>query len=177
MKATLWRAALAGAWLLGALMLAGCGPGVGGTGTGAAAFAAFGASAAPVCGGTIAAVLQCPSAPAVSAPPGAGTSSVQFADAAGQIVLELSGNVARLDDSCLKLHFSGEFGTVASGGQGFFGSYQIDADGIDRLAALSTLPATGGALTIELKGVDGSATVGPVLLERLSVPLVAPSPC
>jgi hypothetical protein len=177
MNATLRRAGLASAWMLGALLLAGCGPGVGGTGTGAAAFAAFGASAAPVCGGAVAAVLACPSAPAVSAPPGAGTSPVQFADAAAQIVLELNGNVARLDDSCLKLHFSGEFGTVAGGAQGFFGSFEIDADGIDQLAALSTVPAAGGALTVELKRVDGSAAVGPVLLQRLSVPLAGPSPC
>ena len=64
MRSELRRAWLACAWMLGALLVAGCGPGVGGTGTGDAAFAAFGASAAPVCGGTVAAALSCPSAPA-----------------------------------------------------------------------------------------------------------------
>jgi len=54
--------ALAAALLLAlGLAAGGCGPGVGGSGTGneAAALAAFGASAAPVCSGEIAAVLDC----------------------------------------------------------------------------------------------------------------------
>jgi hypothetical protein len=176
MTAKLRRACLA-ACALAALVFTGCGPGVGGTGTGDAALAAFGASAAPVCGGAVATVLVCPSAPAVP-PPAGGTLSVQFADAAGQVVLELNGNIARLDDSCLKLHFSGEFGTVAGGAQGFFGSYEIDNNGLDVLAALSTVPAPGGgAVTIELKDVAGQTVVGPVLLQRMTVPLPGPNPC
>lgn len=177
MKSKLRRACLAGPWMLAALVFAGCGPGLGGTGTGDAALAAFGASAAPVCGGVVAAALTCPSAPAVP-PAAAGTLPVQFADAAGQVVLALYGNLARLDDSCLKLHFSGEFGMVTGGAQGFFGSYEIDNNGADVLAALSTVPATGGAaLTIELKGVEGLTVVGPVLLQRVAVPLPAANPC
>jgi len=141
------RSFLVGAWMLGALFFAGCGPGLGGTGTGAAAFAAFGASAAPVCGGVVAGALACPSAPA--GPPPSGTLPVQFADVAGQVVLEVNGNFAQLDDSCLKLHFSGEFGTAAGGAQ----------------------------LTTELHDVQGLAVVGPVLLRRVTVPLPAPNPC
>ncbi|HEY2560240.1 MAG TPA: hypothetical protein VGI48_11070 [Caldimonas sp.] len=175
MRSKLRRAYLASAWMLAALVLAGCGPGVGGTGTGAA-LAAFGASAAPVCGGDVATVLVCPSAPAAP-PPASGTLQVQFADVAGQLVLELNGNLAQFDDSCLKLHFSGEFGTVAGGAQGFFGSYELDSNGVDVLAALSTVPAAGGALTIELKNVAGQTVVAPVLLQRLTVPLTAPAPC
>ncbi|MEO8922980.1 MAG: hypothetical protein ABI330_09190, partial [Caldimonas sp.] len=140
MNSNLRRPYVAGAWMLAVLVLAGCGPGVGGTGTGDAAFAAFGASAAPVCGGAVAAVLSCPAAPAVP-PPTTGTLPVQFTDAAGQIVLELDGNLAQLDDSCLKLHFSGEFGTAAGGAPGFFGSYEFDNNGLDALAALSAVPA------------------------------------
>ena len=64
MRSKLRRGCLASAWMLGTLLFAGCGPGVGGTGTGDAAFAAFDASSAPVCGGTVAAELACPSAPA-----------------------------------------------------------------------------------------------------------------
>ena len=176
MRSKLWRACLASAWMLGALLFAGCGPGVGGTGTGDDALAAFGASPGSVCGGTVAAVLACSSAPAVP-PPATGTLPVQFADAAGQVVLELNGNLALLDDSCLKLHFSGEFGTTAGGVQGFFGSYEIDRNGIDVLAALSAAPAAGGALTTTLNGVDGQAVVGPVLLQRVVGPLRAPNPC
>jgi hypothetical protein len=149
---------------------------VGGTGTGAAAFDAFGAHPTPVCGGAVAAALACPSAPAV--PPPSGTLPVQFADDAGQVVLVLNGNLARLDDSCLKLHFSGEFGTTAGGAQGFFGSYEVDSDGLDALAALSTVPTAGAdALTIELQDVEALVVVGPALLRRVTVPLLAPSPC
>lgn len=176
MRAKLRQACLASVWMLGTLLFAGCGPGVGGTGTGDAAFAAFGASSASVCGGVVAAVLSCSSAPAVP-PPATGTLPVQFADAAGQVVLELDGNLARLDDSCLKLHFSGEFGTAAGGAQGFFGSYEIDGNGLDVLAALSAAPAAAGALTIGLKDVEGQAVVGPMLLQRVTGPALVPAPC
>jgi hypothetical protein len=163
--------------LCASLVLAGCGPGLGGTGTGDAAFAAFGAASAPVCGGAVAASLSCPSAPAMPPAASSGTLPLQFADAAGQIVLELNGNLAQLDDSCLKLHFSGEFGTAAGGVQGFFGSYQVANDGIDVVAKLSTVAAPGGGLTIELQDLHGAAAVGPVLLQRVGVPLAAPNAC
>jgi hypothetical protein len=172
------RAWLASAWVFGGLLVAGCGPGVGGTGTGDAAFAAFGASAAPVCGGSVAATLACPSAPPVAPVSPGGTLPVQFVDAAGQLVLELNGNVAQLDASCQHLHFTGEFGTGTNGSQGFFGSYEISGNGPDVLAALSTTPAVGGgALTIELHDVDGQVLVGPVLLQRATGALPAPGPC
>jgi hypothetical protein len=170
-------ACLASAWMFGTLPFAGCGPGVGGTGTGDAALAAFGASAAPVCGGAVAAELSCPSAPAGPVPP-VGTLPVQFVDAAGQVVLELNGNLAQLDASCLRLHFSGEFGSGVSGIQGFFGGYEIDGNGLEVLAALTTVPtASGGTLQIELQDVDGQVTLGPVLLHRATEPLPAPNPC
>jgi hypothetical protein len=159
------------------LVLAGCGPGLGGTGTGDAAFAAFGAASAPACGSAVAASLACPAAPAVPPAGSIGTLPVEFADAAGQIVLELNGNLAQLDDSCLKLHFSGEFGTAAGGVQGYFGSYQIANNGVDVLAKLTAGAAPGGGLTIELQDVRGLAAVGPVLLQRVTVPLVAPNAC
>jgi hypothetical protein len=171
------RAWVASAWLLGALLLASCGPGVGGTGTGAVAFTAFGASPAPVCGGSVAPDLACPSVPAGPVPPG-GTLPVQFVDAAGQVVLELNDNFAQLDASCQHLHFNGEFGTAGDGSQGFFGSYEINGNGLDVLAALSTTPvAGGGALTIQLRDEDGQAAVGPVLLQRTTGPLPMPGPC
>ena len=67
---------------------------------------------------------------------------------------------------------------VAGGAQVFLGSYEIGNKGLDVLAALCTVPVTGGgALTIELKDVEGLAAVGPVLLRRLTVSLLAPNPC
>jgi len=174
-RSKLRRTWLAPLWMLGALLFAGCGPGVGGTGTGDAAFEAFGVSAAPVCGGTVAAQLACPSTPA--GPVAVGTLPVQFVDAAGQVVLQVNGNLATLDASCLRLHFSGEFGSGTAGVQGFFGSYEVDGNGIDVLAAMSAVPVGGGGLTVVLRNVAGYVAVGPVLLHRATGPLPAPGPC
>lgn len=177
MRSELCRAWI-GASIVAMLSLVGCGPGVGGTGTGGAAFTAFGASAASVCSSAIAFELGCAQAPASSGP---GTSSgalpVQFVDAAGQVTLDVNGNVARLASSCLGLRFDGEFGRSAAG-EGFFGSYQVDASGVDALATLSALPTPGGGgLTVELRDVDGQLVAGPLQLRRAPVPQPAPNPC
>src|SRR5450755_1357750 len=170
MRSKLRRTWLASAWTLGMLLFSGCGPGVGGTGTGAVAFAAFGVSAASVCSGAIAAELACSQPPGLAAPGATGTPPVQFVDAAGQVTLEVNGNLAQLDASCLRLRFSGEFGVGTGNVEGFFGSYEVGGNGIDVLAALSAVPAAGaGALTIELREVDGHVAVKPVLLRRASV--------
>lgn len=177
MRSQLRRIWLVSVWTLGMLLFSGCGPGVGGTGTGAAAFAAFGVSAASVCSGAIATELACPQPPG-QAPGATGTPPVQFVDAAGQVTLEVNGNLAQLDASCLRLRFSGEFGAGTGNVEGFFGSYEVGGNGIDVLAALSAVPAAGaGALTIELRNVDGQVAVGPVLLRRATVPLPTPQPC
>jgi len=171
-------------WLIGAaigamLSFAGCGPGVGGTGTGDAALNAFGASAAPVCTSALASALACAQAPAASSAGGSiGTLPVQFVDAAGQVTLEIDGNLAKLEASCLRLRFDGEFARNAAGAEGFFGSYEVDANGIDVLAVVTAVPVSGtGTLTTELRGVDGHAVVGPVSLRRATAPLPAPKPC
>jgi len=161
------------------LFFAGCGPGVGGTGTGGAALTAFGATAASVCSGALATELTCAQAPAASAAVGAaGSLPVQFVDAAGQVTLDIDGNLATLRALCLRLRFGGEFGRSAGNAEAFFGSYEVDASGIDVLAALSAVPvAGGGALTITLRDVDGQALIGPLLLRRALVPLPAPKSC
>jgi hypothetical protein len=163
---------------LALLLLAGCGPGVGGTGTGEAPLAAFDANEASVCSGAFAAALACPSLP--TGPAAAGTEPVQFVDAAGQVTLEVSANLATLDAACLRLRFSGEFG-VSKGAstttEAFFGSYEVKGNGIHVLAALSAVPQAGGALTIELRDIDGRIAVGPVLLRRATTPRPAPNPC
>ena len=158
------------------LFFAGCGPGVGGTGTGGAALTAFGATAASVCSGALATELTCAQAP--TAADAAGSLPVQFVDAAGQVTLDIDGNLATLRALCLRLRFGGEFGRSAGNAEAFFGSYEVDASGIDVLAALSAVPvAGGGALTITLRDVDGQALIGPLLLRRALVPLPAPKSC
>lgn len=169
---------MVGAWTLGVLLLAGCGPGVGGTGTGNAAFTAFDVHAVSVCNGALAAELGCTPPPAAMGPVGAGTPPVRYADAAGQIVLELGGNLATLDALCQRLHFSGEFGVSAGGIEGFYGTYDVDGAGMSGLAALSAAPvAGGGAIAVELRDAGGRTVVAPVLLQRVTTVLPAPSPC
>ncbi|HEY2189239.1 MAG TPA: hypothetical protein VGH48_11815 [Caldimonas sp.] len=177
MRAKLLRARLAGAGMFAALVLAGCGPGVGGTGTGGAAFTAFGASAESVCNGAIAAELDCAQAPAASGvTANSGTLPIEFVDVAGQVTLDLNGNVATLESSCQRLEFSGEFGRYAAG-EGFFGTYHVDTSGIDAFAIVSASPAAGSGLTVELRDFSGQVVLGPLLLRRATVPLPAPSPC
>jgi len=173
-----WKAWLVGASIAAALSLAGCGPGVGGTGTGA--LGAFGATAASVCGSAFALELGCAQAPAPAASSAmgslAGTAPVQFVDASGRVTLDLDGNAATLLSSCLKLRFDGEFGRAAAG-DAFFGTVHVDASSADTLAALTVAPAPGGGLTIELNGADGSTELGPVVLHSAIAPVSAPGSC
>jgi hypothetical protein len=177
-RSNLLRAAMVGAWALAMVVFAGCGPGVGGTGTGSAAFDAFHASAASVCEGALAAQLDCTAPPAAMGPVAAGTQPVRFADVAGQVTLELNGNLATLDARCQRLRFSGEFGVDAGGVEGFFGFYDVGGSGMSRLAALSAVPVAGGAaMTVELRDADASVVVKPVLLQRVTSVMPAPIPC
>ena len=124
------------------LWISGCGPGVGGTGTGATAFEAFGAASASVCSGALAAALNCP--PASPSAPSAGTQNTYFADAAGKVTLEVQDNRAVLVAACERLRFSGAFGIAGTGGaQGFFGIVHDDASGADSLAALTVVAVPG----------------------------------
>jgi hypothetical protein len=149
------------------LWIAGCGPGVGGTGTGAAAFEAFGAAAASVCDGALAAALNCP--PASPSAPTAGPQTSYFADAAGKVALEVQDNRAVLVAACERLQFSGEFGVAGTGGvQGFFGIVRDDASGAEVLAALAAVAVPGtNALTIELRDLNDRVLLGPVLVLRV----------
>lgn len=179
MKAKTWNTWLGSAAAAALLSLAACGPGVGGTGTGGAAFTAFGATAASVCGSAFALELGCAQAPA-PAPSGAvgssmGTLPVQFVDASGRVTLDLGGNAATLVSSCLKLRFEGDFGHAASG-DAFFGTV-VDASNGEALASLIAAPASGGGLTVELRDVAAKTLLGPVVLRRALVPVSAPSGC
>lgn len=149
------------------LWIAGCGPGVGGTGTGATAFEAFGATAASLCNGALAGSLNCP--PASPSTPSAGPQPTHFADAAGKTALEIQDGRATLVATCQRLRFSGEFGVAATGGgQAFFGTVRDDASGAESFAALTAVAVPGGiALTIELRDLDGRVLLGPEVMLRV----------
>jgi hypothetical protein len=179
MRAPSWSARFVGAAIVAtSLALPGCGPGVGGTGTGGAALTAFGATAASVCSSAVALELGCAQAPAPSSGVGssAGTLPVQLVDAAGRVTLDVSGNSATLASSCLQLRFDGDFGRGAAG-EGFFGSFRVAGGTVDVIASLAAAPAPGGGLTVELRDLDGNVVLAPVVLHRATVRLPSPNAC
>lgn len=162
------------------LWLTGCGPGVGGSGTGepAQAVADFGAVAAPVCGAPFVARLSCAPSPAgAAAPSAAGTTAVRFVDLAtgGQISATLLGNGIELSARCQRLRFSGEWAVVGAGDARYYGTLTDEGTGLSRLASLSVAELAGG-LQVLLRAFDGSVVLGPVgLRTQLAVaePVVA----
>lgn len=167
---------LTGAFAAALLLLAGgCGPGVGGTGTGSA-LQAFQASAASVCDSSFAARLACgPALPGAASP---GTQKVRYADASRQLVLEIEGNRATLDAACPGAQFSGDFGVAPGNAAAFYGTYQVSASMATTFASLLVQPGdAGGDLRIELRDIDGRSLVAPVTLQAAPTPLPAPGPC
>jgi len=175
MRALLGRGRLAWAAALWIALATGCGGvGIGGTGTGAA-FPAFEASPAPVCGSDFADRLDCPVPGGVQGPAPAGTPVVRFVDAAGALVLEFDGNDVHLDASCLHLHFDGSYGTRSGAAPAFFGVYVID--GAENLAALALQKADPSGVSIELRDIGGQVIIGSTTLQRAAVALPPPQPC
>lgn len=163
-----------------ALVATGCGPGIGGTGTGATAGAlvAFRATPSPVCSSAFADRLECAPPGTMNPTPAAGTASVRFVDATGNVVLELAGNDARLDAACQQLRFDGTFGSSAgSGAPAFFGVVASQASGAEVFASLSVQRAEPSGLTIDLRDVDGRVVVAPTTLERAPAVTAPPAPC
>jgi len=168
-----WPAWVAALWIAFA---PGCGGvGIGGTGTGAAAFVAFEASPAPVCGGDFADRLDCPAPNGVQGPSPAGTPVIRFVDASGVLVLEIDGNDVHLDAACLRLQFDGSYGTRSAAAAAFFGVYVID--GTESLAALAVQKADPSGVSIELRDVGGQVIIGSTTLQRAAATLPTPQPC
>lgn len=164
--------------------LAGCGPGVGGSGTGenAQALADFGATAAPVCAASFASNLKC--APATPASPGSagmptpspdGTALAIFFDAAARVSATLQDNHIEVEARCARLRFSGQWGINGAGEARYYGYSFDDASGLRRLATLSVVPVPGG-LQVLLRASDGQDLLGPVdLLAQGAAPAPVPS--
>lgn len=179
------RAALA-LWLLAAAavtaLFSGCGPGVGGTGTGdtidaSAAFAAFGASAAPVCASDLAPVLACPATTgggAGSATPAPGTSPVHLADTIdGQrVAVSVQGNVIEVNAPCARVQFRGQWGLVAGQAARFYGGTAQDASTLPTTPAALQAVVRGNGLELTLTDLQGRVLLGPVLVTVRPAPAV-----
>lgn len=168
------------------LMLAGCGPTGGGTGTGEVTIgpADFGARPDSVCAASIAGQLSCQ--PTVTlpgeVPQAQGTAKVVFAGeaASGPYTLTWEGNALDLQSRCGPTHFGGEWGVLASGEGRAFGRFTGPDRGVQRAQlAVQALPAGGGTadgLQVLVLDADGRSLFGPLQLRRLPVaPTDAPA--
>ena len=152
------------------LSLAACGPGVGGTGTGAEPeLARFGASAAPLCGSDVASLLSCPPAGTAAALE-AGTAEVLFSDSTLRMLATLSGNRLEFSAPCSGLRFVGDWGRVGSQPPRFYGF--VESTGSNALA-IAELQAVASGLSLRISDDAGRLLFGPVLLNKVTAPRLA----
>lgn len=169
---------LSAAALLAALLaLSSCGPGTGGTGTGREAgdyyMSLAGASAAAVCAEPWASArLACMVPLPVSATGSAhsGTAKLQFTSvgqvAAATFGAVFDGNTVQLQGGCPRQSFSGDWGLSNGGGGAFVGAYESTRTPAPEPARLLVRSAADGQnLQLELRALDGSLLLGPLLLQ------------
>lgn len=180
--------------------LGACGPGVGGSGTGASLVATtssdsvtvtavadlpsfdletWGATPASLCGASIAGALNCPPATVQpgttqAVPNPEGTAPLYFADVASgrEVAIALAGNTLALRRGCTPLTFTGLWGQAGSAPARFYGST------VPGGAAALTVDreAPSNTITITLRDRAGAVLLGPLSLQPVIAP-VSPLPC
>ena len=173
------RAGLVLAVLL--LLLQGCGPGLGGTGTGAVYGPAdFGAQRASACESVLAAALGCPDM--VASQPAVGLREFAGLDAASGLRLLLDDRHAWLQATCAGLSFEGEWGQRSWGVPGYFGRVlgAGTAEGLPAWLEVTPAEAAGGdapaRLAVTLRTSEGAALLGPTWVQRVPVGDSPPAP-
>jgi len=170
------HAALAGLAMLVAAFLGGCGPGVGGTGTGdtAAALIHFGASPASLCSSELAALVPCQH-DGSTATPVPGAAPVFLADAAegARMRVRLQDDTIDVVETCTPLEFRGRWGIIAGQDGRFYG--HTDPGAVPAPATLEAL-ARGAGLLLTLRDGEGRVLLGPVAVSVVAAPPV-PDAC
>jgi hypothetical protein len=165
------------------LAAAGCGPGVGGTGTGDAfALDIFGARAASVCTASFASELKCASriviGPAPAAPSSEGSELVLWVDdpAEAAVTARISASEVEFVGVCEGLRFEGTWGEIPESGGRFFGYFTVP--GVDgAMPGSLAVQASGETLTFALSDVNDKPLFGPLPLQRSeSAPTLAACP-
>jgi hypothetical protein len=145
------------------LWMAGCGPGVGGTGTDSVsdAFAAFGAQPSPSC-------PLCAAAPTT----GASDRTRMWLELPGaRVAVRYQDTQVTLDERCAQRRFTGEWGTTAAGRARYYGVY-AEAGRSDGLAAALAVTLTpDGRQSVELRDLMDVLLLGPLTLQPASEPL------
>lgn len=171
--------------LVAALLVAGCGPNSGGTGTGDGpiTLASFDARPTSTCSSTIASSLSC-SATSLS-PVGvtqlAGSDTVYFTGSAasGSFVLTIKGNRAVLESRCNGARFEGDWGIVPSGEERFYGTWVGAERGSAVAAQLWPQPVAllRDVLQVLVADRQAQALFGPLLLRRQATAPSEPPVC
>jgi hypothetical protein len=132
-----------------------CGPGLGGTGTGATedSLASFGAQSASVCQSDFADLLPCTSGGAAPLTPSGDSRWFAESEPASRLLLELTGNEARLQLRCAPLEFTGAWGVVSGQSARYYG--RISAPGADEQRAMLLAARSAEGLTLQLLAADG----------------------
>jgi len=175
-----WMMIPAAAWLcLQALLLAACGPGVGGTGTGLTSAAdglqAFGAQAVAACAPGAAASPACPAASGLGSTGGNPTAEVWLDTVPGaRWRLDVQGDNVTLERRCTQERFKGLWGSSPALGARYFGVFGAEAvPGVP--ATLSVRTGEGGSLVLELRGLDERLLLPSVTVQRQSDTVPAPT--
>jgi hypothetical protein len=168
------RGALIGLLLLLTALLAGCGPGVGGTGTGDAVppLATFNAQPAALCTSPLATALPC--TPATAGAPAAVNAPLVLADGypAAQVQATIADPQVQLQLRCPAWQFDGTWGESTTLGQRWYGVLQQGST-----SQLATLAATaiGSQLVLTLHDQAGRPIAGPLPVAPVpGVTLAAP---
>jgi hypothetical protein len=161
-----------------ACLLAACGPGVGGTGTGLSSaldgLQAFGAQPISACASGASSSPAC-AASAVLGSPAVQPSTVVWLDTApgARFRLEVQGDAVMLDKRCTKERFQGQWASNQTLGARYYGVF--GAEGVAGVAAsLSVRAADPSALVLELRGLDDTLLLPLVTVQRYDALLPAP---
>lgn len=149
------------------LVLAACGPGVGGTGTGESALHSFGATAANVCTSDFAATLGC-TAGATGAPNAASVRYFADGEPASRQLARVQGQGIELELRCLDVQFKGTWGTTPTLGSRYYGEL-LGAGAASALASL-IVQAQPTGLWLLLQDASGNTIIGPLLLVSVAAP-------
>lgn len=165
------RPALVLGALLAALVLAACGPGVGGTGTGEEPVGAQGARTANVCDSELGVLLGCrPSAPAGPlAPEAQDQSPLWYVDLVSgrAAVARFAAQTVQFELRCPALRFEGRWGQSPELGGRYFGT--LPSEPAAPLASLR-LQLDGTALLAQLFDRGGQPIGPPLRLVRVPAP-------
>lgn len=160
-------------WLLPLLLaVGGCGPGVGGTGTGDSyALDYFGARRASVCSASFAGALKCPASIVVGPAPvaaEAGSELVLWVDdpASAQVIARINVSDVDLNAQCGGVRFAGTWGETSEGTRRFFGYFTAAGAEVAAPGTLTVESMDGAVLSYELSDAEGRTVLGPVALQR-----------